>query len=64
VRVTIDSKICQGHGLCVATAPAIFGMDEREHAVVDNAEVPSELEADVRRAAVLCPEEAITINER
>jgi ferredoxin len=48
----------------VATEPAIFAMDEREHAVVDDADVPSELELGVRRAAVLCPEEAITINER
>jgi ferredoxin len=62
--VTIDSKICQGHGLCVAAVPAIFAMDEREHAVVHSTEIPSELEGAVRRAAVSCPEDAITINEQ
>ncbi len=63
MRVTIDPRICQGHGLCVAAAPSIFAMDDREHAVVDGSEVSSELEETVRRAAISCPEQAITVHE-
>ncbi|MCU1373488.1 MAG: Ferredoxin [Actinomycetia bacterium] len=64
MRVTIDSNICQGHGMCVEAAPAIFVMDDREHAVVSGHQVPAELEGAVRRAALLCPEEAITVHEQ
>jgi ferredoxin len=46
------------------TVPAVFEMDEREHGAVVGDHVPAELEDEVRRAVVLCPEEAITTHER
>jgi len=65
VRVTIDAKVCQGHGMCVATAPVVFVMDEREHGSVGLGadDVPADQEAAVRRAVLLCPEEAIQIEQ-
>jgi ferredoxin len=64
MRVSIDSSICQGHGLCVGTVPAVFVMDAREHGSVVDDEVPAELEGAIRRAVLLCPEEAITVHEQ
>ena len=64
MRVSIDPSVCQGHGRCVDTVHAVFVMDGRERGAVVGDEVPAELEDAVRRAVLLCPEEAITIDEQ
>jgi len=63
MRVHVDEKICQGHGLCFATAPTVFIMDERAHCEIHDPEVPAGLERAVRNGAIACPEQAITIEE-
>jgi len=63
MRVRVAEEICQGHTLCATAAPKVFALSEEDgHAIVLLADVPPELEADVRRAALGCPEQAIQIS--
>ncbi len=58
-RVTVDRTVCVGSGLCAATAPGAFHLDEaRRSHPVEEVTAPSEA---VLSAAESCPVEAITI---
>jgi ferredoxin len=62
-KVRVDLERCIGAGQCVLTAPRIF--DQRDDGVVIllDESPPPELHAAARKAADLCPAEAITIEE-
>ena len=59
MRISIDSNICQGHGMCYSLAPGFFDCDDDGYAKVRNPEVCKADEATVRQAANACPERAI-----
>jgi ferredoxin len=62
VRVKVDEQKCQGHTLCAMSAPQVFSLREEDgHSYVENEEVAPADEADVRNAALSCPEQAIAI---
>lgn len=63
MRVTVDRDNCNGHARCAAFAPAVFVLDAEDKSVVQFAEVPPDLEAAVRKAALACPELAVHIQE-
>ena len=64
MKVSIDSKRCQGHGRCYDLAPEIFGEDEEGYGVVLNdGAVPPPGREQARRAVLNCPESAIDILE-
>ena len=62
-KVQVDEHKCIGAGQCVLKAPKIF--DQREDGIVIllDATPPPELHEAARKAADLCPSEAITIEE-
>lgn len=64
MRVFVDTNVCQAHGDCVLTAPAVFDLDDEGNVVslLDSAP-EEELWARVREAADLCPTNAIRIEE-
>jgi ferredoxin len=61
MKVTVDPDLCQGHARCWEICPEVFSLDEEGHSVVSVTEVPAEFEAQAARAAVNCPERAITV---
>jgi ferredoxin len=62
VRIEIDHALCTGHGRCYELAPAVFGDDDEGYTVLlVTGEVPAELEPLARRAALNCPERAISV---
>jgi ferredoxin len=62
VRVRIDRDLCSGHGRCYALAPALFvGDDDGYGWVVSEDDLAPCDEESARRAAINCPERAITI---
>ena len=64
MRVKVDESRCTGHQMCAIAAPECFGADDYGNATVLIAgDIPSELEAKVRRAEGNCPERAILIEE-
>jgi ferredoxin len=60
VRVTVDSDRCQGHQVCGAMMPGLFGCDELGYAVVlgdGHAQSTDDLDLVVNN----CPEQAISV---
>lgn len=63
MNVTVDSTVCEGNALCVEEVPDVFELGDDVVARVLPAEVPPERADAVRRAAVLCPKQALAIVE-
>jgi ferredoxin len=64
VKLQIDSELCQGHGRCYDLAPGLFGDDEEGYGtVLGDGIVPPDKQDEARRAALNCPEQAITLVE-
>jgi ferredoxin len=62
VKVSVDADRCRGHGLCCILAADVFTLTADGYTVVGDPDVPAEREQDVREAAHVCPERAITIS--
>jgi ferredoxin len=60
MKVVVDPEVCQGHARCWEICPDVFSLDEEGHALVDDPNVPSELEGAVLDAVANCPERAIS----
>jgi ferredoxin len=58
--VTVDTELCEGHGLCIASAPDVFELGEDERAVVLDVEVTEEVLRAVDDAILRCPVQAIS----
>jgi ferredoxin len=64
MRVSADLDLCQGHQMCQAEAPTVFGFDEDADRVVLLDENPDESLRDAVRTAVkYCPAMALTLEE-
>lgn len=64
MRVSADLDLCQGHQMCQAEAPTVFGFDESADRVVLLDEHPDESLRDAVRTAVkYCPAMALTLED-
>jgi ferredoxin len=61
VRVVVDLERCQGSGSCAVAAPQVFAVGEGGAACVLQAEPPDDQRRRVRRAAMRCPRQAISV---
>jgi ferredoxin len=61
MKVRVDRELCTGVGNCVALAPKVFKLDEKNKAVA--AENPSVEEQVLWDAAQSCPENAIILED-
>jgi ferredoxin len=62
MRVIVDRDKCIASGQCVLAAGAVFDQHEQDATVLLlDAGPPPELHDAVRRAAALCPAQAITV---
>jgi ferredoxin len=63
VKIVIDRALCQGHGQCEETAPALFLVDDGGLAVaVKDAETADEIIV-AREAIRRCPADAIILSD-
>ena len=64
MKIKIDQERCASSGQCVLTAPEVFDQREEDGVVTLLQDDPPQEWADaVRRAVVLCPTQAIDIEE-
>jgi ferredoxin len=64
MRVVADGDLCQGHQMCQAEAPSVFGFDSGADNVVVLDEHPDESLRDAVRAAVrYCPAMALSLED-
>jgi len=63
VRLTVDTSLCQGHGVCALGAPALLDVDDDGYGTVVADPVPARLEDLARRIVAACPEKAIAVTD-
>jgi ferredoxin len=64
MRVSADTDLCQGHQMCQAEAPTVFGFDEDADKVVLLDEHPADSLRDAVQAAVkYCPAMALSMED-
>lgn len=63
MRVSADRGVCIQAGNCVMVAAAVFDQDEDGVVVVLVDEVPDSEEKHVREAVLLCPSQALRIDD-
>ena len=64
MKIIVDRGKCVGAGQCVRVAPEVFDQDEKEGLVMlVDAAPPAALAGYVRKAALLCPAQAIRLEE-
>lgn len=61
MRVEVNPDICAGHGECNAVAPEVYDLDEGGYCLIQNPEVPPELQSRAEEGALACPVQAITV---
>jgi len=61
MKVRVDRDKCTGHGRCYVLAPEVYGADDEGYCVIADEQVANEQQDGARRAALNCPEDAITI---
>ncbi len=62
LRVRIDQQLCEGHALCIETAPEVFDLTDDDIARCVE-QPPPEYWEQVRAAVDACPRGAITVAE-
>jgi len=63
MKAKVDESACVSCGLCEATCPEVFKMNDSDMAEVIADPVPSEAEDTCREAAEGCPVDAISLEE-
>jgi ferredoxin len=63
VKAVIDSALCNAHGLCAATAPDVYEINDDgfNAAAGTTIEIAAGKEAAARAGAAACPEAAIQV---
>jgi ferredoxin len=61
ISITVDRSKCCGYTLCNVEAPEIYSIDDQGFAIAP-ATVPAAQEAQARKGAAACPEDAIIVN--
>lgn len=59
--VTVDRKICVGHGRCYELAPDVFDEDEAGYCTLLHERIPSALASQAQSGEANCPEGAIRV---
>ena len=63
MKIRVDKDLCQGHGVCVTEAPAVFALDADKHLVVLSLDPDESQRAAVRKAVKYCPTRALRLED-
>lgn len=55
MRLRVNPIACEGHGLCAELLPELVTLDEWGFPIVEDAEVPRQLDGHAKRAVAACP---------
>jgi ferredoxin len=63
MRVHVDMKLCQSHGMCVYMAPEVFELDD-DDLLRYSEQVDTSRRREVEEAIKACPAHAISLPDR
>ena len=61
LRLQVDWIACEGHGLCAEMLPERIALDGWGYPLIDERDVPPEMEGHARRAVDICPTLALAL---
>jgi ferredoxin len=61
VRLLVDPIACDGHGQCAELLPELIYLDDWGYPIIDDGEIPADLEPLARRAVRACPTLALRV---
>jgi ferredoxin len=62
MKLVVDTKLCQGHGLCHQEAPSLIDLDEGGYAsIIGDGEVHAATLEAAENAIALCPTQALRL---
>jgi ferredoxin len=59
--LSVNPIACEGHGICAELLPEMIELDDWGYPIIDEAPVPTHLEALARRAVRACPTLALRL---
>ncbi|MGV0772952.1 ferredoxin [Mycobacterium syngnathidarum] len=59
MRIEVNRERCEGNGVCVGIAPALFELDDEDYAIVKVDEIPSDHDELATQAIAECPRAAL-----
>ncbi len=63
-HLRVNPIMCDAHGLCAELLPELIRLDDWGYPILEESEVPLELERLARRAADACPTLALILEQR
>jgi ferredoxin len=60
-RLRVNPITCEGHGLCAELLPELIRLDEWGYPIIDQSDVPPELDDLAHRAIDVCPTLALLL---
>jgi ferredoxin len=63
MRVRVDYDLCESNAICAGLVPEVFEVDDEDNMNILMAEIPSNLEAQVRHAVQSCPKAALSLED-
>lgn len=64
LTLVVDPIMCDGHGVCAELFPEWVSMDPWGFPIVNNGDIPLQLEDHAQRAVIACPRLALHLVER
>ncbi len=61
VRIVVDRLKCESNGLCVASVPDVFEIDDADELVVLNEEPSEDRRTALELAVRMCPKQALSL---
>jgi ferredoxin len=61
MQIHAERDRCEGHGMCVATAPEVYDLDDDAIVLVLHEPVPPDLEDQAEAGAQACPVAALRL---
>jgi ferredoxin len=62
--IRVDPILCDGFGQCAELLPELIKLDEWGYPIVADTPIPASLTEEARRAVVMCPRLALTVERR
>jgi ferredoxin len=63
MRLRVNPITCEAHGMCAELLPELIRRDDWGYPIIDQPEVPLELEGLARKAAAACPTLALLLEQ-
>ncbi|MFI9240373.1 ferredoxin [Streptomyces cinnamoneus] len=62
MKITVDRRRCEGHGLCEGVAPGLLSADEGYAELLVDGDVPTDQQGAAMSAVRVCPIAALRIS--